>query len=170
MSEDVAWEPVDDYEQWWKPFDERFSFRANVKTEGWPAIREPIDSVTFSLEPVCQTGSEAKYVAGTDAINAEVLRAFVDVFEQGERLVVLDWQHQGYYFRPHLHAAKREQWLVTPVPDGDYYVFLAEGLATGTFGHPWEESLCVFGGRLVETLAPTLEAWLPVLRRGGMPT
>jgi hypothetical protein len=40
--------------------------------------------------------------------------------------------------------------------------------AEGTFGHPWEQSLCVVGERLVETLGRWLTAWLPVLRRDGV--
>lgn len=87
MPEDPAWEPIADYEQWWTPFDERFSFRTSSKPDGWPGIREPIDSVTFSIDPVWQTGSEPKYMAGTDALDAEVLRSFVNVFEPSERLV-----------------------------------------------------------------------------------
>ena len=127
MPEVLAWEPITDYEQWWTRFDERFGFRAGIEPVAWPGIREPADSVTFSLEPICQSGSEPKFVAGADALNAEVLRAFVN------------------------------------------YIFLGEDLSTGTFGHPWEESLCVFGDRLVEALAPALETWLPVLRRGSVP-
>jgi hypothetical protein len=169
VPEILAWEPITDYEHWWTRFDERFGFRAGVESNAWPGIREPADSVTFSLEPICQVGSEPRFVAGDDALNAEVLRAFVNVFDVDERLVVFDWQHPGYYFRPHLHAATGQEWRVTPIPYGDYYIFLGEDLSTGTFGHPWEESLCVFGARLVEVLAPALETWLPVLRRGGVP-
>jgi hypothetical protein len=57
------------------------------------------------------------------------------------------------------------QWPVSPFPDGDYYIFLSEDLTSGTFGHPWEQSLCVFGRVLVDALVPTLSSWLPILRR-----
>jgi hypothetical protein len=53
---------------------------------------------------------------------------------------------------------------VTPVPDGDYYAFLTEDLTMGTFGHPWEGSLCVFGGPLIERLCPTLDSVLRLSR------
>jgi hypothetical protein len=35
------------------------------------------------------------------------------------------------------------------------------------FGHPWEQTLCVFGPRLVNTLGATLSSWLPRLRVDG---
>jgi hypothetical protein len=50
-------------------------------------------------------------------------------------------------------------------PDGDYYVFMTEDMTIGTFGHPWRQTLCIFGARLVESLVPKLTAWLPVKRR-----
>lgn len=34
----------------------------------------------------------------------------------------------------------------------------------GTFGHPWEQTLCVFGEPLVSALAPLLTSWLPIKR------
>ncbi|WP_198347940.1 DUF2716 domain-containing protein [Plantactinospora sp. KBS50] len=40
----------------------------------------------------------------------------------------------------------RPGWPLSPYPDGDYSIYLAEGFRFGTFGHPWELSLCVFGG------------------------
>ena len=37
-------------------------------------------------------------------------------------------------------------------------------MTVGTFGHPWEETLCVFGPDLVESLVPLLTTWLPIRR------
>jgi hypothetical protein len=54
---------------------------------------------------------------------------------------------------------------VTPFPNGDYYIFLSEDFRTGTFGHPWEETMCIFGDRLLTALAEPLSVWLPVRRR-----
>jgi hypothetical protein len=45
-----------------------------------------------------------------------------------------------------------EPWRVTPLPNGDYYIFLSEVFRTGTFGHPWEETMCIFGDRLLHGL------------------
>jgi hypothetical protein len=165
-----AWEPiVDEYERWWKPFHQRFRFTPRYLPAGPPGILEPSKSVTFSLEPIFRGASAGRFSAGVDALNAEVLRAFVEVFAEDEWLVVLDWQHQSYRFNPHGHAANDDSWRVTPFPDGDYYIFVTQDLESGTFGHPWERSICVFGPSLVDVLDPTLASWLPVLRRGGRP-
>lgn len=53
-------------------------------------------------------------------------------------------------------------------PIGDYYAFLTEDFSEGTFGHPWEQTLCVIGHRLGATLGWSLETWLPVKRRNGL--
>lgn len=172
-----AWVPIPEYEQYWTPFDAIYSFAPSHADHPSgvlrPGIAEPLGSVTFSLTPITHSGSEATFCAGVQALNAEVLRAFVKVFPEDERLVVLDWQHTSYWFLPHVQASRGSTlegmeaapWRVSPFPDGDYYIFLSQDLTTGTFGHPWESSLCVFGDALVDALAPTLATWLPVLRR-----
>jgi hypothetical protein len=178
MDDEGAWETLPEDERYWSLFDQRFSFTPGFEQPAPPGITEPVESVTFSLAPIY--GSESRFLAGTAALNAEVLRAFVEVFPEDERVLVLDWQHPSYWFRPHIQARRlaREhdglgmlaasEWNVTPFPDGDYYIFLSEDQTTGTFGHPWEQSICVFGPALVAALAPCLQGWLPVLRRGGV--
>lgn len=153
-----------EYERHWYAFDDRFAFQPRVSLSR-TAIQEPPGSVTLSLAPIFQAGP-AGFASGEGAVNAEALRAFVTVFQETDRLLVLDWQHEGYWFRPHLHAVNEDAWPVTPFPDGDYYVFLAEDMTAGTFGHPWEQTLCVFGDELVDQLVPPLATWLPVLRHG----
>lgn len=179
MTDESGWTPIPDYERYWTPFDAAYSFAPSYADDParlqHPGITEPPGSVTFSLAPITQAGSQARYWAGVHALNAEVLQAFVTVFPEGERLVVLDWQHPSYWFRPHRHASgefspeglRATTWPVCPFPDGDYYIFLSEDLSSGTFGHPWEQSLCVFGRALVDALSPILSSWLPILRRAS---
>jgi len=54
---------------------------------------------------------------------------------------------------------------VTIFPDGDYYAFLRHDFSMGTFGHPWERTLCVFGKALIERLGEPLAAAFGVKRR-----
>jgi hypothetical protein len=54
-------------------------------------------------------------------------------------------------------------------PNGDYYTFARPDFSEGTFGHPWEQTLCVFGPRLVKTIGRTLSTWLPAKRINGKP-
>ncbi|WFR71123.1 DUF2716 domain-containing protein [Prescottella defluvii] len=80
----------------------------------------------------------------------------------------MGWQHPGYRFDAAVHTATRDaEWRVPVYPNGDYYIFVREDLSEGTFGHPWERTLCVFGERLVSSLGRTLATWLPVIRRNG---
>lgn len=173
MSERFADPPEDawtelgrgEYDEFWASFNARYGFRAGVSSETWPGIKEPAPSVTFDLR-VIEDGPRRG--AAYDAINAEALRAFVWGLPD-EELVVLDWQHPGYYrFRPANQALTwRADWRVPVFPDGDYFAFLTHDFTEGTFGHPWEQTLCVIGERLGATLGRSLETWLPVLRRDG---
>ncbi len=57
--------------------------------------------------------------------------------------------------------------MIPVLPNGDYYVFLSPELDWGWFGHPWEQTICIFGERLLAAVAenpPTL--FTQVLRRG----
>ena len=157
-----AWQQIQDYEQFWAPFDDRFRFRAGINPDAWPAIKEPSGSVTFDLGPVFERADG--FSADEDALNDQVLSAMTAVFPADVPLVALDWQHPSYWFWPHRQAADGEPWRIPPFPDGDYYAIITQDLEQGTFGHPWEQTICVFGSDLTEALVPTLAAWLPVKR------
>ncbi|MFI7547453.1 DUF2716 domain-containing protein, partial [Actinoplanes sp. NPDC049599] len=159
-----AWEPIpmETDDTYWAPFQQRFAFRPGMRS--WPAIEEPRPSVTVDLAPIF-AGSHAQFAAGADAINSLALLALTRVLDPDSSLVVLDWQHQTYRFWPHQFACQSDQqWPTTVFPNGDYYIFLTEDMSTGTFGHPWEQTLCVFGEHLVSALVPTLTSWLAVKR------
>lgn len=98
-------------------------------------------------------------------MNSVGLYAFTCVTEVDEELVVLDWQHPCYRFSPHRQALNNAEWPVSIFPIGDYYAFLNHDLSMGTFGHPWEQTLCVFGTPMIERLGEPLAAMLEVKRR-----
>jgi hypothetical protein len=163
-----AWTELDraEYDEYWAAFDARFGFRAGVSPEAWPAITEPVPSVTLDLSVI---DDGPRRGAAYDAINAEALRAFVWALPDQD-LVVLDWHHPAYRFRPADQALTwRADWPVPVYPDGDYYAFLTQDFTEGTFGHPWEQTLCVIGERMSASLARSLETWLPIKRRDGVP-
>jgi hypothetical protein len=146
----------------WDRFETTFGFRAGTAPSDWPAITEPTPSVTFDLGNIPDGPMRA---SAFDAINAEALRAFVWSLPDAPELVVLDWQHPGYAFRPAAQALTVDaRWEIPVYPDGDYYAFLAPDYTHGTFGHPWEKTLCVMGERLVASLGQSLSTWLPVKR------
>jgi Protein of unknown function (DUF2716) len=162
-----AWTEIgrDEYDEVWTRFQDRFGFRASTTSDAWPAIDEPTPSVTFDLSLISDGPQRG---AAYDAVNAEALRAFVSTVADDEELLALDWQHPAYRFSPSRQALTwRPEWEVPVYPDGDYFVFLTSDLSLGTFGHPWEQTLCVFGRPLVDSLATTLSTWLSVKRVNG---
>jgi hypothetical protein len=160
-----AWEeiPVDQNTDFWDPFEARFHFHPSFREPG-PAIIEPEPSVTIDLSPLF-TNPGPTFAAGHAAVNAVALFAMTQTFPAAERLLVLDCHHPSYWFRPHRQAlSEKQEWLVEVFPDGDYYAFLTEDLTEGTFGHPWEQTPCVFGPRLMPKLVGPLTSWLPIKR------
>lgn len=154
---------------YWTAFTDRFGkLKPGNNPEGWPAIVEPAPSLTFDLD--VSGRSSATWATQMDAVNAEALRCFVTEFADDPDWVVLDWQHPGYLLNAVVHATTPDtEWRVPVHPDGDYYFFARPDLSEGTFGHPWERTLCVFGPRLVESLGQTLATWLQIKRRNGIP-
>ena len=153
------------YDDAWARFEGRFGFRAGVTADAWPAIREPVPSLTFDLSVISDGAPRG---AAYDAINAEALRAFVWALPDQDELLVLDWQHPSYRFRPAAQALTwKADWKVPVFPDGDYFAFVTDDLSQGTFGHPWERTLSVIGDRLCSSLGASLSTWLPTKRRNG---
>jgi hypothetical protein len=155
---DPVWEPIQG-ESPWLGFQARFHFRPGTEPSTWPAIREPEPSLTIDLAPIFENEGR-----GAADVNGQVLAAMTEAFPDDTRLLALDWFHVGYRFRPHRFAATGQQWRITPFPNGDYHIFATADMTAGTFGHPWERTLCLFGAPLLNALAPRLTAWLPVKR------
>ncbi|MDX3762347.1 DUF2716 domain-containing protein [Streptomyces mirabilis] len=165
-----------EYTDIWDRFDATFDFRPSINA--FPGITEPSASITWSLDALNDDPGDRK------------LDRLVDMVQNGlgrcssprEPLWILDWQHTCYRLRPDLPSTdmflprvlegrSREGWPLSPYPDGDYYIFLADDLRFGTFGHPWEHSLCVYGAELLEAIAEDVHEVLQrVLRRDGLPT
>jgi hypothetical protein len=157
-AEDV-WHPLD-YEEAWAPFDNRFDFRANFHERVEPAIRLPERSLVLDLSPVF-AHEGPRFAAGEAAVNASALRAFVWL-AGGQELTALDWQHTPYRYSPAKHAvAGLDYWPVPVFPNGDYYIHFASGLTWGTFGHPWQQNLTIWGDDLIKSLGAELLTWLP---------
>jgi hypothetical protein len=105
-------------------------------------------------------GPGARFAAGEAAVNAAAARSFVWLCGD-EELTALDWQHPAYRYSPSKHVLSGVEWNIPVFPNGDYYVHATADLRWGTFGHPWQQWLCIWGQDLVEALAPELLAWLP---------
>lgn len=145
-----------DHDDLWDRFYERFSFRPS--TEVHPGIREPVDSATWFLDGPNDPELERIVVP-------EVLA----LARPDELLYWLDWNHTGYRFDPRRVGGPGQPEVPGQVfPDGDYYIYTTHDLRMGTFGHPWENTLCVFGRDLLARVENGLTALLgePTRRDG----
>jgi len=151
----AAWEILteDERETAWDRFYDEFNFRPSTRPQDWPGIKEPIPSVTYSISSFYRDWSNPRVLEKD--LNTKILRAFQMCVGQEERLYVLDWHHNCYWLYPHrtFHAQRSRAWNVPVLPNGDYYIFLAQDFSFGLFGHPWEQTICVFGQVLLEALA-----------------
>ncbi|QSE72269.1 DUF2716 domain-containing protein (plasmid) [Rhodococcus sp. PSBB049] len=163
-----GWTVLDDQQLLWDRFTDTFGFRPGGREPTRPVIVEPAPSITVDLTvPADRVGVWRSRV---DAVNAEALRCFVAEFAEDPMFVVLVWHDICYRLDAAVHAVTRQpDWRVSAYPKGDYSIFLREDFSEGIVGHPWEQSLCVFGERLVGSLGRTLATWLPVLRVDGHP-
>jgi hypothetical protein len=163
-----------EYAEVWDRFDAKFDFRPSIYE--FPGITEPSPSITWSLDELNDDPSYRRL----DRLVDVVQDGLASCSKPGESLWILDWQHTCYRLRPDLpktdmflprvlEGRSREGWPLSPYPDGDYYIFLAEDLRFGTFGHPWEHSLCVFGAELLDVIEEDVHQMLHrVLRRDGV--
>ncbi|MGI8689898.1 MAG: DUF2716 domain-containing protein [Thermomicrobiales bacterium] len=166
------WVPFSDtnYEIMWGRFGERFCFRPSTQPDQWPGIDEPSPSITFWIGHVYDENE--RYSSFVTDLNTNTLKAFRTCVLPEQRLAVLDWHHACYWFYPHrtFDAGNPEAWPIPVLPNGDYYIFLAEDLSFGIFGHPWEQTICVFGAPLIRAITsdPPVLFDRPI-RRDGEP-
>lgn len=132
----------------WDRFEDVFDFRPSVSAKSWPGIKEPVPSRTYSITDMWDREHEEK-------VAARFIAAFRGCLTKTERLYVLDWQHPCYSLDPRQLPTSTEPglWPIPIIPNGDYSIFLAPDFRFGTFGHPWEETLCIFGRSLLDALA-----------------
>lgn len=162
----AAWAQVrrDEAGRLWDQFDAAFRFRPSLYE--LPGIDESTPSITYDL--CYEDGTPAEPVW----VNRTLLAALRLVTHVDDSVVVLDWHHSAYRCRPHRVRDEEppdEMWPTQIYPDGDYCIWLAEDLRYGTFGHPWEPSLCVFGEDLLAAVTEIGdEAMGRILRRNGI--
>ncbi len=148
----------------WGRFASQWEFSAATQTH--PRLVEPPESVAWHLAAIEEDE------AGIAALESIVQRGLRATVRPGERVYALHPFVQGYHFDPRRTGGPGQP--PTPrcaFPDrGDHRLFTTADLRLGTFGDPWGQSLCVFGGDLLAEVEADLTVLLgTVLRRGGRP-
>ncbi|MER5261087.1 DUF2716 domain-containing protein [Actinosynnema sp. NPDC002837] len=143
-----------EHDEVWRLVDRLLDFRPS--TRAFPGITEPPGSVTWHLN-VDEDG--------LDELQSVIVAGLREAGD--EELYWLDWQHVGYRFEPdRVGRPGQPPWPGHAYPDGDYFLYVTRDLRLGTFGHPWEHTLCVFGESLVAQVEEPLIALLgPPVRR-----
>lgn len=146
-----------EHDEVWDGFFAQFHFKPSVYPENFPGIFEPPQSITYKISE--DFGNDSKVAD----LNSKALAALRAQTALDESVYVLDWQHQGYWFYPHRAF---NEWQIPVLPNGDYYIFLAQDFRFGIFGHPWEWTSCVWGEGLLsffDEFRPLL--WEYILRK-----
>lgn len=140
-----AWELLsqNEYYSVWDNFEEQFDFKPTVYPNQFPSIKEPENSVVYQFE-YPNAENENKVIKD---INHKSLLSFRNIVPSDKSIYALDWQHDCYWFYPHLLF---EEWRIPVFPDGDYSIFLAKDFSFGIFAHPWEQTFCVWGNTLLK--------------------
>ncbi|WP_290722318.1 DUF2716 domain-containing protein, partial [Exiguobacterium sp. UBA1053] len=62
-----------------------------------------------------------------EEIEQTLKRILIELTVEGERVMALDWNHQGYWIDPRRPFLRNEEgdWMILAVPDGDYSFFIA---------------------------------------------
>lgn len=144
----------DEYTTIWDRFYAEFDFKPNYHERSKSAISEPLPFVTYDL-------SANLSVQAISEIDGLLFDSFKAITPIGQLIYWLDWHHKCYRFDPQCAVGfGPTSWY----PDGDYYIFLASDFSWGTFGHPWQQSLCVFGVSLLNRVDQYMRDRLMVLR------
>ncbi len=136
-----------------------------MNPSNWPGITEPSPSITYSVSSLYN--DEAILDARVNDIHRKALTVFRLCVEAETPLYVLDWQHPAYLFYPHasFDPDDLDEWRIPVFPDGDYLIFIAQDFSFGTFGHPWEQTICVFGEQLINAFEQNLPYAFEEVRR-----
>jgi hypothetical protein len=143
------WTKLDEkaYTSIWDRFELTFDFHPSIEPRYWPGIQEPTPSVTYDIGWIYGNPEAETLEAELDEKVIDALRRCVP---PSGRVYVLDWQHDCYVVDP--HAVSAADLRVPVLPNGDYYLYLAPDVSFGTFGHPWEQTICVFGAPLLAAM------------------
>ncbi|GAK38997.1 DUF2716 domain-containing protein [Paenibacillus urinalis] len=137
------WIPLTDeqYRIVWDKFYEVFNFNPSTRSKDWPSYTLPNPYITYKI-------TEHKD-SDIDDLEEKCINALKAITEQDEYVFALDWQHESFLYYPHLEK-ESAKWKMPFYPDGDYYFYLHNEFKWGYLGHPWEQTITIFGAELLQ--------------------
>ncbi|MGF7036138.1 hypothetical protein J2T17_007189 [Paenibacillus mucilaginosus] len=136
------WIPLsnDQYRFVWDKFYESFNFSPSVHTKDWPSFALPTPYLTYKLTDYIDSD--------LDELEEKCVSSLRAITEPSEYIYALDWQHESFFYNPHLEKGAAN-WIISFYPDGDYYFFLQKDFRWGYLEHPWEHTITLFGTELI---------------------
>lgn len=140
----------DELELVWSRFYKNFYFKPS--TTIFPAYSLPSPFIKYDI---------------SDRYTEDLIRDFeeksVNAFQQctkpEELIYALDWQHDCYLVDARLEFPRHfswrvdnGDWIISIYPDGDYHFFLARDFSWGILGHPWEQTITIYGENFIRCL------------------
>lgn len=144
-----------EYDNVWDRFYRKFNFNPSTYKEDWPSFRIEAPFITYDISHIYNNPEFEKL---HNDLEEKVIMALRACAQPSEYLYALDWQHPCYWFNPWLDISERCHkhpslgWVIPILPNGDYYIFLQKDFNWGILGHPWEESMCIFGSDLISSI------------------
>ncbi|MBY0214567.1 DUF2716 domain-containing protein [Priestia aryabhattai] len=154
-----------EYKQIWKKVYKNFKFKPSIAK--FPSFKVPYPFITYDISDYF--GESLPGVDTYDDLEEKALLAFKENTLAEEYILALNWQHDCYWVNPRLKFERDEfgEWTIPIFPDGDYYFFIQKDFKWGFLGHPWEQSITIFGKDLISTFdkhKPIM--FREILRRG----
>lgn len=145
----MYWQELDDNldNSIWNKIYTEFRFKPSIHAKDWPSFIAPSPHVVYDISNLYGAQFNETY----NDLERSVLKAFVKCTDIGESVYALDWQHSSYSFKPHTQPVGDDNWPIKLYPDEDYYFFISRDFSWGYLGHPWEQSICVFGEQLLRS-------------------
>ncbi|PUB08211.1 DUF2716 domain-containing protein [Paenisporosarcina sp. OV554] len=140
-----------EYKEVWDRIYDEFNFEPSISN--FPSFEVPNPFITYDISPYINwSGDSGTYNEIYNDLEDKSLLVFQELTQKNEYMYAVDWQHPGYWINPRLEFQKSEfdEWIVPVFPNGDYYFFIQKNFEWGFLGHPWEETITIFGKELIK--------------------
>ena len=143
----MNWIPLNEieYAYVWEKFNKHLKFNPSINKKDWPSFKEPKPFITYDISPAF------RFPNMINDFDKNVIKALQECISDGEYIYALDWQHECYWYNPYLESPCNNfgDQPIPFFPNGDYYCFLQKDFEWGLLGHPWEQTICIFGNQLI---------------------
>lgn len=134
----------------WSRFNKEFHF--NPSTKIFPSYCTPSPFIKYDITK-CHVEELFR------DLEEKSVMAFQQCTQPGELIYALDWQHECYLVNARLEFPRHVpwrvdngDWIISIYPDGDYHFFLARDFSWGILGHPWENTMTIYGEKFISCL------------------